>query len=91
MEFKGYTSRDVHQKSRKRYTHPLSRNYDKDWKGNRGKRFFNDDVGLAAAHNKKEDLLQDFNRDTGEMIWNIFAPNGLQGQHCGAFRIGFIM
>jgi hypothetical protein len=74
-----------------RYSQPLTGDYDKDLKGNRTKRLFSDKVGLAAAHNKKEVLVQVYNRDTGERIWDISAPIYLQGQHWGAFRIGYTM
>lgn len=74
-----------------RYSQPLTGDYDKDLKGNRTKRLFNDKVGLAAAHNKKEVLVQVYNRDTGERIWDISAPIYIQGQHWGAFRIGYTM
>lgn len=74
-----------------RYTQPLTGDYDKDLKGNRTKRLFNDKVGLAAAKNEKEVLVQVYNRDTGERIWDISSPIYIQGQHWGAFRIGYIM
>ncbi len=51
----------------------------------------NDKVGLAAAHNEKEVLVQVYNRDTGERIWDISAPIYIQGRHWGAFRIGYTM
>jgi methyl-accepting chemotaxis protein len=73
------------------YSQPLTGDYEKDLKGNRSKRFFNDKVGLAAAHNVKEILVQVYNRDTGERIWDISAPIYIQGQHWGAFRIGYTM
>ena len=74
-----------------RYTQPLTGDYDKDLKGNRTKRLFNDKVGLAAAKNEKEVLVQVYNRDTGERIWDISSPIYIQGQHWGAFRIGYMM
>jgi methyl-accepting chemotaxis protein len=73
------------------YSQPLTGDYEKDLKGNRTKRLFNDKVGLAAAHNVKEILVQVYNRDTGERIWVISAPIYIQGQHWGAFRIGYTM
>ena len=74
-----------------RYSQPLTGDYDKDLKGNRTKRLFNDKVGLAAASNEKEILVQVYNRDTGERIWDISSPIYVQGQHWGAFRIGYSM
>ena len=57
--------------------------------GNRSKRLFNDPVGLAAAQNTGGVLRQVYQRDTGETMWDISAPIVVQGQHWGAFRIGF--
>lgn len=74
-----------------RYTQPLTGDYDKDLKGNRTKRLFNDKVGLTAARNEKEVLIQVYDRDTGERIWDISAPIYIQGRHWGAFRIGYTM
>jgi len=74
-----------------RYTQPLIGNYEKDLKGNRTKRLFNDKVGLTAARNEKEVLVQVYDRDTGERIWDISVPIYIQGQHWGAFRIGYTM
>jgi len=74
-----------------RYSQPLTGDYDKDLKGNRAKRLFNDKVGLAAASNEKEILVQVYNRDTGERIWDISSPIYIQGRHWGAFRIGYTM
>ena len=74
-----------------RYSQPLTGHYEQDLKGNRTKRLFNDKVGLTAARNEKEVLIQVYHRDTGEKIWDISAPIYLQGRHWGAFRIGYIM
>ena len=74
-----------------RYSQPLTGDYEKDLKGNRTKRLFNDKVGLTAATNENEILVQVYNRDTGERIWDISAPIYIQGRHWGAFRIGYTM
>ena len=58
---------------------------------NRTKRLFNDPVGLAAARNTDGVLVQTYNRDTGEKMWDISAPVTVQGRHWGAFRIGYTM
>ncbi|HAD05135.1 MAG: hypothetical protein A2091_01320 [Desulfuromonadales bacterium GWD2_61_12] len=74
-----------------RYTQPLTGDYDRDLKGNRTKRMFDDKVGLAAARNEEELLVQVYNRDTGERIWDISAPVYINGRHWGGFRIGYTM
>ncbi len=56
---------------------------------NRTKRMFNDPVGLAAGQNTSPFLRQVYQRDTGETMWDLSAPIEVQGQHWGAFRIGF--
>ncbi len=74
-----------------KYTQPLTGDPEKDKAGNRTKRLFNDQVGLAAARNEKELLVQVYFRDTGEKIWDISAPVYVSGRHWGAFRIGYSM
>ncbi len=74
-----------------KYTQPLTGDPERDKVGNRTKRLFNDAVGLAAARNEKELLVQVYFRDTGEKIWDISAPVYVNGKHWGAFRIGYSM
>lgn len=73
------------------YSQPLTGDKDKDRINNRTKRLFNDEVGLKAAKNQKEVLKQVYNRDTGELMWDISAPIYVNGKHWGGFRIGFSM
>ncbi|MCC7370182.1 MAG: hypothetical protein IT306_17290 [Chloroflexi bacterium] len=56
---------------------------------NRTKRLFDDPVGLAAAQNVDPFLQQVYKRDTGETMWDLSAPIVVNGQHWGAFRVGF--
>ena len=56
---------------------------------NRSKRIFDDPVGLAAVRNEETYLLQEYKRDTGEVIWDISAPIYVNGSHWGGFRVGF--
>jgi len=72
-----------------RFTQPLTgdRTHDRLW--NRAKRKFTDPVGLAAAHNTKEILVQVYERDTGEKMWDISVPIFIHGRHWGAFRVGY--
>lgn len=74
-----------------RYSKPLTGDPEKDNLGNRTKRMFNDPVGLAAAENLEPVLVQAYNRDTGEKMWDISAPVYLDGEHWGAFRVGYSM
>ncbi|HEX8960217.1 MAG TPA: methyl-accepting chemotaxis protein, partial [Geobacteraceae bacterium] len=74
-----------------KYSRPLTGDRDKDKTWNRTKRIFNDPVGLAAAKNRQELLMQVYYRDTGEKMWDISAPVYVKGRHWGAFRIGYTM
>jgi methyl-accepting chemotaxis protein len=78
-----------------KYSLPLTGDEEKDKVGNRTKRIFDDPVGLAAgkytgADNNKI-LRQVYQRDTGEMMWDIAAPVYVNGKHWGGFRIGYSM
>jgi len=74
-----------------RFSKPLTGDPEKDKIGNRTKRIFNDPVGLAAAENLEPVLVQIYNRDTGEKMWDVSAPVYLDGEHWGAFRVGYSM
>ena len=74
-----------------KYSQPLTGDKEKDRAGNRTKRLFNDNVGLAAARNQKTFLKQVYVRDTGETMWDLSAPVFVNGKHWGGFRIGFSM
>jgi methyl-accepting chemotaxis protein len=74
-----------------RYSQPLTGDPEKDKTGNRTKRIFDDPVGLAAAENLEPVLVQAYSRDTGEKMWDISAPIYLDGEHWGAFRVGYSM
>lgn len=76
-----------------RYSQSLTGDPQKDREGNRTKQIFNDPVGLAAARYDGTDgrqvLRQEYLRDTGERAWDVAAPVYVQGEHWGAFRVGF--
>jgi len=72
-----------------KYSRPLSGDPEKDRLGNRTKRIFDDQVGISAARNRQEVLVQMYSRDTGEKMWDISAPIYLEGEHWGAFRVGY--
>jgi len=74
-----------------RFSRPLTGDAETDRIWNRSKRLFNDKVGLAAARNQEGVLVQVYERDTGEKMWDISAPVRLNGRHWGAFRLGYSM
>jgi HAMP domain-containing protein len=74
-----------------RFQKPLTGDLAKDLAGNRTKRIFNDPVGLAAAKNKEPTLLQVYQRDTGETMWDVSSPIYVKGKHWGGFRVGVSM
>jgi len=74
-----------------KYSAALTGDREKDKVGNRSKRMFNDEVGLAAARNRQPFLKQVYQRDTGEAMWDLSAPVFVAGRHWGSFRIGFSM
>lgn len=74
-----------------KYSISLTGDTEKDKLGNRTKRMFNDPVGLKAAQNIEDILVQTYNRDTGEKMWDISAPVFVDGEHWGAFRVGYSM
>ena len=72
-----------------RYQKPITWDIEKDRIGNHTKRIFNDPVGIRAARNTKDGLLQFYEKDTGEVTWDIAAPIYVKEKHWGNFRIGF--
>lgn len=62
-----------------------------DLSGNRTKRIFDDPVGLAAARNLEPTLVQVYQRDTGETMWDVSAPVFVKGKHWGGFRVAVSM
>ncbi|BDG04659.1 HAMP domain-containing protein [Anaeromyxobacter oryzae] len=74
-----------------RYQKPLTGDASKDLSGNRTKRIFDDPVGIAAAKNLQPSLLQVYNRDTGETMWDVSSPIYVKGKHWGGFRVAVSM
>ncbi len=72
-----------------KYSKPLTNNADYNMTNNRTKRLFDDRTGLAAARNTQPYLLQKYNRDTGEEIYDLSIPIFISGKHWGAIRIGY--
>ncbi len=73
----------------KKFSQPLTGNYDTDLVNNRTKRIFNDRTGARCGANTKPFLLQTYKRDTGEVMHDLSAPIYVAGKHWGGFRIGY--
>lgn len=73
----------------KKYSQPLTGNYQQDLVNNRSKRIFNDRTGKRCGSNITAMLLQTYKRDTGEILHDLSVPVYVRGRHWGGFRIGF--
>lgn len=73
----------------KKFSRPLTGEYDVDIVHNRTKRIFNDRTGARCGSNTKPSLLQTYKRDTGEVMHDISAPIYVDGRHWGGFRVGY--
>ena len=73
----------------KKFSQPLTGNYDVDIVNNRTKRIFSDRTGKRCGASTKPFLLQTYKRDTGEVMHDLSAPIYVEGQHWGGFRIGY--
>lgn len=74
-----------------RFQKPVTGDPVKDLAGNRTKRIFDDPVGIAAARNTEPTLVQVYQRDTGETMWDVSAPIYVKGKHWGGFRVAVSM
>jgi methyl-accepting chemotaxis protein len=73
----------------KKFSKPLTGNYDTDLASNRTKRLFNDRTGSRCGNHTKKLLLQTYKRDTGEIMHDISVPIFIAGKHWGGFRMGY--
>lgn len=73
----------------KKFSQPLSGDYDKDLINNRTKRIFNDPTGGRCGSHTDTFLLQTYKRDTGEILHDLSVPIYVNGKHWGGFRMGF--
>ncbi|MBB5393146.1 MULTISPECIES: methyl-accepting chemotaxis protein [unclassified Herbaspirillum] len=73
----------------KKFSQPLSGNYEVDLLHNRTKRIFNDRTGSRCGSNTQAFLLQTYQRDTGEVMHDLSVPIYVNGRHWGGFRIGY--
>lgn len=74
-----------------RFQKPVTGDAAQDLSGNRTKRKFDDPVGIAAARNTEPSLVQVYQRDTGETMWDVSAPIFVKGKHWGGFRVAVSM
>jgi methyl-accepting chemotaxis protein len=73
----------------RKFSQPLTGDYDTDLVNNRTKRIFNDRTGARCGANREPFLLQTYKRDTGEVMHDLSVPIYVNGKHWGAFRIGY--
>jgi methyl-accepting chemotaxis protein len=73
----------------KKFSQPLTGDYDTDIVNNRTKRIFDDRTGSRCGSNQRPFLLQTYKRDTGEVMHDLSAPIYVDGAHWGGFRIGY--
>ena len=73
----------------RKFSQPLTGNYEVDFINNRTKRIFSDRTGKRCGANTKPFLLQTYKRDTGEVMHDLSAPIYVDGRHWGGFRVGY--
>lgn len=73
----------------RKYSQPLTGDYETDLVNNRTKRVFNDRTGRRCGSSTKPFLLQTYKRDTGEVMHDLSVPIYVNGRHWGGFRIGY--
>jgi methyl-accepting chemotaxis protein len=72
----------------RKYSNPLTGDYQKDLVGNRTCRKFEAPTELRAARNTQSMLLQTYIRDTGELLCDLAMPIYVGGKHWGNVRAG---
>lgn len=73
----------------RKFSQPLTGDYQTDLLQNRTKRLFNDRTGRRCGSSQTAMLLQTYKRDTGEILHDLSVPIMVKGRHWGGFRIGF--
>jgi len=76
----------------KKYSEPPNGDAEHDRAVSRAKLKYDKPLHLAAAGYLGDEptLVQDYPRDTGEMVWDVAAPILVKGRHWGAFRVGVV-
>ena len=70
------------------YTRQITGDKETDATWNRTKRLFNNPVEIKGANNMQEGLIQVYNRNTGETMWDVASPIIVKGKHWGNMRMG---
>lgn len=70
------------------YTRQITGDKEQDAAWNRTKRLFNNPVEIKGANNMQEGLIQVYNRNTGETMWDVASPIIVKGKHWGNMRMG---
>ncbi len=73
----------------KKFSQPMTGNYEKDLVNSRTKRIFNDRTGIRCGSHTKPFLLQTYKRDTGEVMHDLSVPIFVNGRHWGGIRFGY--
>ncbi|MGQ8366858.1 methyl-accepting chemotaxis protein [Glaciecola sp. 1036] len=73
----------------KKFSKPLTGDYEQDLLHSRTKRIFDDPTGKRCGNNQKSFLLQTYKRDTGEIMHDLSVPIYINKRHWGGFRIGY--
>jgi methyl-accepting chemotaxis protein len=73
----------------RKFSQPLTGDYEHDLVHNRTKRIFTDRTGSRCGSNVLPFLLQPYKRDTGEVMHDISSPIYVNGRHWGGLRIGY--
>ena len=73
----------------KRFSQPLTGDYEHDLLHSRDKRIFDDPTGIRCARNTNPFLLQTYARDTGEVLSDLALPIYVDDRHWGNVRLGF--
>jgi methyl-accepting chemotaxis protein len=73
----------------RKFSKPLTGDYEVDLINNRTKRIFGDRTGLRCGRSTKPFLLQTYKRDTGELMHDVSVPLTVGGKHWGGLRVGY--
>ncbi|MYM41296.1 methyl-accepting chemotaxis protein [Duganella qianjiadongensis] len=73
----------------RKFSQPLTGDYDVDMVNNRTKRIFSDRTGKRCGSSTQPFLLQTYKRDTGEVMHDLSVPIYVNGRHWGGFRVGY--
>ncbi len=73
----------------RKFSQPMTGNYEQDLLNSRTKRMFNDRTGARCGSHTQPFLLQTYKRDTGEIMHDLSVPIYVNGRHWGGLRVGY--